>query len=478
MKFSIQGRIKNLRLPDGKTALIYSIYEAVTNGVQAIDERFGTDSAKDGKIAVRVSNKQDKTVDRIVVTDNGVGLTTKHLESFDTCDTLEKFDIGGRGVGRLVWTKAFKRIDVTSTFLRDDGVAERVEFQFKPELDDSRDGLQRHAANAEHIGTTIGLSEVAVDGVKLTIAGLTRDVCHHFFPYFIAGSMPDTSIEIGKRKVDVRQYITAKMNVEKNEELLVSDEIGSIKIVHVLVEPRLAQKLANSILLTAQGRVVESIEIANKFALKSRTDRKAYTCVVSGPFLDQMVDQERTSFKARADQIEAIKDAALGAANRYLEPHIKTIRTTQRAHVVSLLQEHPQLAVSVSNVDEYVADLSPGMGDEEIGKTLFTLLYRRDRKVKAEIESIAEDTESKQPDEEEKLSSAIDELVKKVSDDAKLRLAAYTVKRHQIIQIARSLLNHADPQTKSYRWEKTVHEFICLWVACSRRKIMTITIFG
>ena len=29
MKFDILGRIQNMRLPDGKTAILYSIYEAV-----------------------------------------------------------------------------------------------------------------------------------------------------------------------------------------------------------------------------------------------------------------------------------------------------------------------------------------------------------------------------------------------------------------------------------------------------------------
>ena len=41
MKFDVMGRIGNMRLPDGKTALLYSIYEAVSNAIQAIEERFG-----------------------------------------------------------------------------------------------------------------------------------------------------------------------------------------------------------------------------------------------------------------------------------------------------------------------------------------------------------------------------------------------------------------------------------------------------
>ena len=51
--------------------------------------------------------------------------------------------------------------------------------------------------------------------------------------------------------------------------------------------------------------------------------------------------------------------------------------------------------------------------------------------------------------------------MQKVSEDAKLRLAEYTIKRHQIIQIARSMLKYVDKDDQTYELEKTVHDFIC-----------------
>ena len=72
---------------------------------------------------------------------------------------------------------------------------------------------------------------------------------------------------------------------------------------------------------------------------------------------------EVTSFKIREEDLEAIKDAALAAAERFLHSHIARIRTTQKRLVIDLLEEHPQLAISVDNVTEYVNDLSPSMSD-------------------------------------------------------------------------------------------------------------------
>src|SRR5690606_30906585 len=47
------------------------------------------------------------------------------------------------------------------------------------------------------------------------------------------------------------------------------------------------------------------------------------------------------------------------------------------------------------------------------------------------------------------------------SDDAKRRLAEYTIKRHQIIQLARSLLKYRAPEDRKYHLENSVHELIC-----------------
>jgi hypothetical protein len=62
---------------------------------------------------------------------------------------------------------------------------------------------------------------------------------------------------------------------------------------------------------------------------------------------------------------------------------------------------------------------------------------------------------------EKGVDGVVTELMKKGSEDAKLRLAEYTIKRHQIIQIARSMLKYIDTGIEKHELEKTVHDFIC-----------------
>jgi hypothetical protein len=462
MKFDVLGRIGNMRLPDGKTALLYSIYEAVSNAIQAIEERFGrAEFAKRGMINVLVELNADKTLKFLAISDNGVGLNSTHLASFETCDTRQKYSIGGKGVGRLIWVKVFNEIQVRSTFEVGLDRYEQVSFKFDPNLDGSLVDLTKSKGEAGDVGTRIMLTEIKPDqNAGITRPIVARHICHHFFPYFIAGSMPRLNVMFGRRELDIGDYLASKIDVRAQETLDVPfGNVGKIEISHVYVDKSISQELSNAILLAAQGRVVKSIEIEKKFALKSLDNGSAYVCVVHGDFLDAKVDQERTGFKALESEMEAIIETAMEAAERFLDEHIAKIRIAQKRLVIEILEEHPQLAISVQDIDVYVASLSPSMSEEDIGKTLFTLLYRHERRLKSQIRSLQNDDTDR--GDKQSRRERIDELVQKVTDDAKRRLAEYTIKRHQIIQLARSLLKYSDQDKKGYHWERTLHELIC-----------------
>jgi hypothetical protein len=360
MKFNIEGRMRNMRLPDGRTALLFAVYEAVSNGVHAIEERFGNEqAATSGHISIFVKTDAKKQLNLLSIRDNGVGLNGNRLDSFETSDTLAKASMGGRGVGRLIWVKAFEEINVKSGFETEPGCHELVSFRFEPTSEISLAGLVRRRATAEDVGTYIELTSVRPQHVaKLTMTFLARSLCHHFFPYFISGSMPRLTITLGRHSVDLGQYLQSRMSAEATEIVdLSADGVGKVEVTHVYVDPKIARELSNSILLTAQGRVVESLEIEKKFALRDLENRQAYACTVKSTFLDDKADQERTSFKALPAHIQAIKEAALEAAERFLGAHIVRMRVAQKKLLVDLLEENPQLAVSVADVDAYVQKL-------------------------------------------------------------------------------------------------------------------------
>lgn len=460
MKFDVIGRINNMRLPDGKTAVLYSVYEAVSNAIHAINDRFGEDKAAErGKVDVDIRVDDALEIDAISISDNGIGFTDDNLDSFETSDSRFKYQRGGKGVGRFIWIKMFETIKVDSIVARS-GVHERVRFNFAPEQDQSI--ANKHVAPApdQDIGTVITLSDMRPDQRgRIKPTSYLKDLALHFFPQYISGTLPHVTITYRGDVSSLNAFI--KDQVDEPEERVLQVDFGEgpveVKVNHLFVNASISTGLRNSYLLTAHGRLVgDPVSIERKYALKELPDGKAYVAVISSAFLDERVDQERLDFKLTAEQREILQEAILSATEAFLQEHIAKMRSRQKKTVEGLISEHPQLQTQFENIDDYVAQLGPGMDDEQIAQNLFVLLYRDERDLKKRIDSLDQLASL-----EEDSRKSAEEVLGEISNQAKHRLAELVVKRHQLLQLANILLKIKDDEKRSYHYERVIHELIC-----------------
>jgi hypothetical protein len=127
MKASIHGRVSHTNLPKGKALL--PLFEAVVNAHQAIEEAGGINHSI--RIAAeRQGNLDDDKpgpIEAFTVTDTGIGFTAANFESFNTVDSLYKATLGGKGLGRFLWLRAFQRVEIDSHYheLHTDGLLHR-----------------------------------------------------------------------------------------------------------------------------------------------------------------------------------------------------------------------------------------------------------------------------------------------------------------------------------------------------------------
>ena len=139
---NLNGRLRNTLLPLSRGIL--PLFETVINPIHGLEEaNIPTESGW-----IRVVIKRDMVhslfdtvegkksggqplndIAGFTVTDNGVGFNDETFDAFLTLDTEDKIDKGGCGIGRLLWLKAFQRVDVASVFL-DGGVLRQRLFQF------------------------------------------------------------------------------------------------------------------------------------------------------------------------------------------------------------------------------------------------------------------------------------------------------------------------------------------------------------
>ena len=96
------------------------VFESVVNSIQAIEDAGNNFS---GKIQVEIQRSLQQTfsdfgkkrkgpdphkdIIGFVIEDNGIGFNDENLNSFEEFDSMLKANRGCRGIGRLMWLKAF-----------------------------------------------------------------------------------------------------------------------------------------------------------------------------------------------------------------------------------------------------------------------------------------------------------------------------------------------------------------------------------
>lgn len=461
MDFDLEGRLDNMLLPDGKTAVMFAIYEAVSNALHAIEERFGNKSAKRGIVDIIVRTEADsEVVAEITIRDNGIGLTPDNLKAFNTCDSRRKKDRGGKGVGRLIWLKLFDEIAVSSRYALPNGGLHEVSFNFVLDQKDSLKGLTNRPIKQAVLGTEIILRTPKPGAMpSLRPSSVLKELTSHFFAAFVDKSMPTLRVAFNDHaSTELSEFIKERIVHSESEDVQFALDGNPVflQITHLYIDRRLAKNLRNSVLLIAHHRLVELIEIGVMLALQQLSDDRAYVCVVRSKFLDERVDQERTSFKLTEDQHRYLKDVIFERARNFLADHISKIQAKQRIVVTSLLDEHPQLALKVGDIKNYVESLAPSMDEEQVGQNLFTLLYRDERKIAREVAAIKDSID---------LTADVEERTKRVAsqvgEQARVRLAEYVAKRRQILDLAHTYMRHREGESGEFHYEKTVHDLIC-----------------
>src|SRR5262249_16615399 len=122
---SLTGRLRNTKLP--KSNALLPLFEAVVNAIQAVDEAHAADMHST-RTEIRIlrgqqeafnfgNERQLEPITGFVVSDNGEGFHDQNMKSFELLDSEYRADIGCRGVGRLLWLKAFDKVEVASRYL-------------------------------------------------------------------------------------------------------------------------------------------------------------------------------------------------------------------------------------------------------------------------------------------------------------------------------------------------------------------------
>lgn len=464
-------RIERLPKPTNVASAMQPLFEAVSNAIHSTQERYKERVASEGRVIVTVNTSRNKDDVWATVEDNGYGLTEKNWEAFTTTDTDNKIEVGGKGVGRLIWLDCFRDIQVSSVYVNDDGGRHRRSFKFRLALEDQLENLAvEEADDAPDSSFFVKFSGLRDNGYLSNFPGrgtfVFQHLTSHFLPAFIGGRSPQVTVHVGDETRDYPNAISEIVHRSETPEPLETEEYGRLHLT--LME---CDKVASSDLkgrhfvhFIAHDRTVHSQCIDGKLGLAyfgNMSDR-VFHAILTGDYLDRNVNQERTAFVFEDVIIDRmINDVCFPEIEGFLAEPLAKLKGVQRGTIETITATYP--SVAFGDVEELQDRVPSGeLKADAIYGHLARERFRRDERQAEKIRSVLTRLKDGTAN-TDSFSAAIAEASEAIEDAEQRSLAEYIVRRKVVLDFIEILLEKVrdDTRDSSYQREDILHSFIC-----------------
>ncbi len=303
METNLHGRLRNTALPVNVALL--PVFEAVVNSIHAIEDA-RLRSGK-GRVTVEIIRDQQESLDLhsddesegferprdivgFKIRDNGIGFNEENMTSFLTLDSEYKASKGGRGIGRLLWLKAFKRVSVESVFAVGKKELFVRTFHFNRSEGVCKNTVKKKSSG--RISTTVhleGFEQKYRDYARKSAKTIASNLLEHCLWNFIKdGGAPKISIKDGGKTVGLFS-VYDKLMVSSATTDKIEIKGTNFELIHIRL--RAHTNSYHKVAFCAANRVVKEESIRGKVAglfgnLGDSNGQFIYACYVSSKLLD------------------------------------------------------------------------------------------------------------------------------------------------------------------------------------------------
>jgi hypothetical protein len=465
------GRLKKLTLP--KRHCLLPLFEAIVNSFQAIK---AAEPAHDGEIRIRILRDHTSPalpnagdvdmepsfhIDGFTVWDNGVGFNDRNYLSFKKLDSRLKEKIGGKGIGRLSWLKAFDGVQIKSVSKSDqEGSFMKREFRF---VADEHQQIQDPGLSATT--ETTSWTELALTGLKKEYQGLmpkkattvADKIIEHCLAYFLKSDCPKVLlIDEGGKPLNLNDIF--------NQEVMILDDHPEIKLKEHAFSLRFLRLFSrgreSSIHLCADDRevVAEALDKhlpdLKKIALEDVEHRPyAFVTYVHSAYLDEIANEERTGFSFINEEDE--EDAFGLSRKEVLSSVVHLIRTTLHNELAQIESEKtdrvrsfiqhdsPRYMPLLKHAFDRVAAIPAGLSSVALEIELHKIHQEQEIRLKEEGKRFfGEEKETAEDD--PAYADAYAEYIAKLNEFNQARLAEYVLHRKVVIDALEYCLRRAN----------------------------------
>jgi len=484
MQTNLSGRLRNTSLPI--TSGLLPLFEAVVNSIHGIEE--SGIAAGDGKITIELIRKQKQSLlnfdeskkkfgpvaheDLIgfKISDNGVGFTDENMESFQTLDSEHKVTKGCRGVGRLLWLKAFTKVHVESTFKMEDGKFKTRKFDFDPSGVGNEFFADAADASANH--TTVYLDGFMAryrDHSLKTLNAIAESIFEHCLWYFVRqGGAPTIEIFDEGESISLDDLYEEQMHTSAVADTLT---INGVQFDLLHVKLRTNSLSTHAIAFCADNRLVTEEKLAGKIPglhgrIADSSGEFIYECYVSSSYLDECARPERTGFDI-SENVDAIfentelslpqiRAAVIEKAAAHLHQYVaENLRRSKDRVEKFVSQRAPRYRPIMARIPDESLNVDPDISDKELDLTLHKYLAEIESQLLAEGHDIMVPSEVENNDE---YRTRLKNYLSKAEDIKMSDLANYVSHRKVILDLLEMAIQRK-PDGK-YAREDLIHSLI------------------
>lgn len=469
---NIENRVRKLPKPSNATQALQPLFEAVSNAMFAIEDRFEYKPAL-GKIDICIANLSDSRVIEITITDNGIGLDSDHYDAFCEIDTDFKRKRGGKGVGRLFWLDAFSETSIDSTYEKE-GVLTRRKFSFV--LSNSEQvvpvGGEQQVAAGSPRGTTVCFRGLRTreysDTFPKRADTFFRYFSAHFIADFLLGGGATISVDLDGETVEYPNEISELKVGEKLETSFEHDVFGELSVTGFTCHAEASTGLdgQHQLHLLANGRTVETRKVDNLLGVsnleRDGQERLVFHGCVSGEYLDLRVNEGRTAFNLPERTLKDISRACMEKVReRMLPDQVKAYVEKRRNVYVDFVERYPTFGFDDDDTQLGRVPFHASSA-EDFASGLIKYQIRREEQRQESLQTLIDALDL------EGVPFCYEESVAKAAQDIqtseRLALAQHVVRRKLALELLEKLIRRIrtrDGQEDDFHLERTLHSFIC-----------------
>ena len=479
MDSPLTGRLRNTHLPFSKGLM--PVYEAVINSIEAIEEANEEKHLPLSEYSIKLEIVRNWQKDLLTenltsnpiidfrITDNGIGFTEANWISFKTLDSLWKAKKGCRGIGRVLWLKAFENVSVDSHFEKNGSIRRRkFVFNVGDEVSDLKSNIQR----TDQINTVVNLEgfkeKYAVEAPK-TLRTIASGLLEHCLWYFIrTDGVPSIEVHDGDQTVDLFNLFEDYMHASSlKENFQIKDQ--EFEVTHAKI--RISHSKEHTLGYCATGRLVKEENLRGRIPglFSGISDNKGeftYMAYLTSEYLDSKVTTERLNFNIQESvnglysgtevSYEDIRSELYPRVENYLKDNLSEILNAGREKLETFVSNHaPKYRPLLNHIPPEKLSIDPNISN----KDLDMLLHRETFEVEQDILDDGHDLlVVRKGEDSASYFSRIKQYLEKITDLKQADLANYVAHRRVVINLLSEAISEQDDS--KFSREELIHDLI------------------